>query len=157
MAKSIAGICFMLGMTLLGCKKESKVAPTDTATASFTINGVVQDSLVVGTYDQMLLTNTTPRLKTRDWNFGQGTVSGANDTVIAYSTPGSYTVMLNTEDSTKQTGHASTEERIVKALKDLAIIAITKQLLLIQLNSYEPKLAEDESVIPELIYIIKCD
>lgn len=96
-------------------------------------------------------------MKTRDWNFGQGTVSGANDTVIAYSTPGSYTVMLNTEDSTKQTGHASTEERIVKALKDLAIIAITKQLLLIQLNSYEPKLAEDESVIPELIYIIKCD
>ncbi len=120
---------------LTACKKNILQGKADFALSAQWGGWIIRNndaSFIIGTHDQAIFHNKSLNADYIQWNFGNGIISNAGDTIISYNNPGNYTVTLTTFTDNKPTSSVSAKvivaERVVKS------IAINN----LQLNRFAP-------------------
>ena len=83
---------------LIGCQKEKIIEPT----ASFSFRGDTSSVIKMATYDTCTLFNSSINADSSFWDMGNGNISTAENLVLTFPNPGTYTVKLTVKTNDGQ-------------------------------------------------------
>lgn len=121
---TITRFAFISVLALASCNKESEpIQPAPVA--SFSVAGAASNDVIkVGTYDAIVVTNTSTKADTYTWSLGNDSIkTGADPRIFRYPKAGTYSLTLTVQNADGQKSSTSRTIRVLdRVVKQVAIV-----------------------------------